>query len=343
MGPGRIVKERGIEFLQELPGIRVIMVKESVPLFFTECLIPIQRGAHDFNFDIFMLTEGDKNYISGHSFLELVAVIKPKSGNYDPYKAYSSSGMGTHKLDVWKCGNIKARNLHFKYIEKFGRSAHFTSRDNCISFVPLNDFTNIAGILLQLGLNITPQNIASDIHNFFDKLCKDYSLVSVKVIKMFIAQTSKTPKDEVVTNPATKITLRDNSTQTELQKPSPATNESTDPSVVLMSLAEHVSPKMLVHLQRCVFDAEKVSKLESGVKCLTTTVNDTNTKLAVALEAVEYHKNSGMELRGRISEIQKDNSATMNTILDKHTGIIAELNKEIVLLRDELNYLTIKL
>lgn len=163
MNLGRIVKDKGIEFLESKPEIRVTMVKKSTPIFFTKMKVPI-RGFQEF--EIFMLTEGEISYINCGCLHELI------------YKRSSEVGIIlslpiTQIIDRINLSSADYDNLDAKCVLN-----DYVSNKPCSdmssflssSFLPIAKLDNVDSFLTNFGL--TGADIRDDIDAFIGAICE---------------------------------------------------------------------------------------------------------------------------------------------------------------------------
>lgn len=164
----RIVEEKGIEFLDGIPELRVHMVKKSIPLFFVELTVPMRRGAYDFEFEILLLVEGTKISISIYSLYVFIAERAKSAGKVSEISQLVG-GICPHGLNTVIYGNQKATWILEKYLA--GKPSI------CQSFSSPNKFCMIVYLqrvdtnLAKLNMGLSSANITKDIEEYIEKVC----------------------------------------------------------------------------------------------------------------------------------------------------------------------------
>lgn len=161
----RIVKEKGIEFLDGIPELRIHMIKKSVPSFFVEMTVPMRRGAYVFEFEILLFVEGGKNYISCYSLHKFVAE-RAKSIEKEPIQFVH---VLSNRFKLTSDDHAKARSILSNILPAI---THFDpSIFNTETFLPIAYLADINHILTQLNMDLSGSNITKDIEEYIGKIC----------------------------------------------------------------------------------------------------------------------------------------------------------------------------
>lgn len=192
MNLGRIMKKKGIEFLESIPELDITMIKKSDCLFFTKMMAPIRSFG---SFEIFMLTEGDNNYVNCGS---LYCIAHKRSMDTDVIGSLPIAQIGNRiNLIGQDYENDEAKTALFDYV--FTTPCIDMSYSLPSSFLQFDKLGNIDPFLENLGL--TGADIVEDIENFLKDVCERMDARATKDV-----QTTPSLSDDMIQELLSKIT-----------------------------------------------------------------------------------------------------------------------------------------
>lgn len=330
---------------------RTTKARRSAPLLCVECTASFTINFSDYpsSIPISILVKGNKNYICAGALKFLVDMVNNKGRNTQissvakspcqSFEVFPSNKIGANDADVpfvFKYGFIN------KHLEKAGGGINFSKSTRFINLKILDLKSALVHVIGGCGIYSKHLEVLKNMIEFGKNEVAKYGVDSTEEFKNFNEQSTQAPGTDCDVTyidaacdclPPSQIYTQESQTASE---PFMDADEDADLSAILMSLTKHVSPKTLARLQRCVFEEEKVPKLESKLEDLTSTVINVSSELATIQGAMSNQQKLEADLRERISEIQRANADIVNTLLDNHSEIIARLNDEICRLHARL-------
>lgn len=205
MNLSRIVREKGLAFLEGIQKLRIKVVKRLIPSFFTEMVVPIKQGEYSFNFAIMTFTEGDKTYVSCYSLHEFMCEVAEEVDIFPtpPANRVIEQLAGKFEFACGLYGHSKAKWLLDEYLSNEGCVT--TCRQLSTFFLVIYRLADVNTYLTSLGVGLNGYNIRQDVERFISDAC-GISDASVPLTCILVRKYTYRSQKKIVQNLRNKIT-----------------------------------------------------------------------------------------------------------------------------------------